>query len=74
MMSMVHYFARRGQIVVENGVDEPLPTVWVYDAIGRPLEAKREETGYTVSIAVPASGIYLVKIGDWPARRVVVMR
>ena len=63
--------------------------VWVYDAVGRLLthsstadnrtssaHSLGEESGYhcVLTVPVPASGVYLVKVGDAPARRVVVIR
>ena len=38
----------------------------------RRMDAKKEDG--TVELTVPTSGVYLVKIGDLPARRVVVIR
>ena len=46
--------------------------VTLYDAVGRRMDAKKEDG--TVELTVPASGVYLVKIGNLPARRVVVLR
>ena len=48
-------------------------TVCIYDVVGRLLATKRE-TAQEVLLDVPASGTYLVKIGDAPARRIVVKR
>jgi hypothetical protein len=47
--------------------------VCLYDVVGRLLATKRE-TAQEVLLDVPASGAYLVKIGDTPARRIVVRR
>ena len=57
--------------------------VRVYDAVGR-LLATRNSVGVHGSAGVyggtplrfdiPTAGVYLVRIGDWPARKVVVMR
>lgn len=58
-----------GKIVVEGAEGYP---VTLYDAIGRRMDAKKEDG--TVELTVPASGVYLVKIGDLPAYRVVVIR
>ena len=55
-------YVRDGRIVVEGAGGEP---VRVYDIMGRPLPA----TGYQL----PA-GIYIVRVGDAPARRVAVVR
>jgi len=63
-------YQRNGQIVVEGAEGYP---VCLYDVVGR-LLATRRETAQEVLLDVPASGAYLVKIGDAPARRVVVRR
>lgn len=63
-------YQRNGQIVVEGAEGS---TVCLYDVVGR-LLATRRETAQEVLLDVPASGAYLVKIGDAPARRVVVRR
>ena len=60
----------RGQIGVEGAEGY---TVCLYDVVGRLLATKRE-TAQEVLLDVPASGAYLVKIGDAPARRIVVRR
>lgn len=61
---------RIGMIVVEGAEGNP---VYLYDVVGR-LLATRRETAQEVLLDVPASGAYLVKIGDAPARRIVVRR
>ncbi len=63
-------YQRNGQIVVEDAEGYP---VYLYDVVGR-LLATRRETAQEVLLDVPASGAYLVKIGDAPARRIVVRR
>ena len=63
-------YQRNGQIVVEGAEGYP---VYLYDVVGR-LLATRRETAQEVLLDVPASGAYLVKIGDAPARRIVVKR
>ncbi len=63
-------YVNNGQIVVEGAEGYP---VYLYDVVGRLLATKRETT-QEVLLDVPASGAYLVKIGDAPARRVVVRR
>ncbi|MBQ9418244.1 MAG: T9SS type A sorting domain-containing protein [Bacteroidales bacterium] len=47
--------------------------VVVYDAVGRPLATRREGTDQCV-FDVSASGTYLVRVGNNPARRIVVVR
>ena len=63
-------YQRNGCIVVEGAEGNP---VYFYDVVGRLLATKRE-TVQEVLLDVPASGAYLVKIGDAPARRIVVRR
>lgn len=70
-------YQRDGQIVVEiEDGSEPLD-VRVYDAVGR-LLSTRQSTGVhgvtPLRFDVPAAGAYLVRIGDHPARRVVIVR
>ena len=48
-------------------------TICLYDVVGR-LLAIRRETAQEVLLDVPASGAYLVKIGNALARRIVVKR
>ena len=63
-------YSSNGQIVVDGAVGN---TVWLYDINGRVLATKRDE--YTpLCFDAPASGTYLIKIGDHPARKVVVIR
>ena len=63
-------YTHGGQIVIEG--TEGMP-VLLYDAVGR-LLATRQEPFTPLRFDVPASGAYLIKIGDLPARRVVVVR
>ena len=63
-------YQRGGQVVVEGA--EGL-TVVLYDTVGRQLATRREDTGL-LSFEVPASGAYLVRIGNAPAQRIVVVR
>ncbi len=46
--------------------------VRLYDAVGRELNSIIS-TGHD-ELEVPASGVYLVKIGNYPARRIVVLK
>lgn len=66
----VKLYQRNGQIVVEGAEGNP---VYLYDVVGRLLATKRE-AAQEMLLDVPASGAYLVKIGDTPARRIVVRR
>ena len=63
-------YQRGGQLVVEGAEGR---AVVLYDAVGRRLAVRREESGL-VLLDVPASGAYLVRVGEGPARRVVVVR
>lgn len=63
-------YTSHGQIVVDGAESN---TVWLYDVNGRVLATKQDE--YTpLHFDVPTSGTYLVKIGNHPARKVVVIR
>ena len=67
-------YSSKGRIVVESGDGTPLPEVRVYDALGRQLNGKRKDEIGKIELTVSASGVYLVKIGERPARRIVVIR
>lgn len=63
-------YARDGQIVVEGAGGY---TVTLYDAVGRLLATKEALlSGEPCEFGVAAIGVYLVKIGPYPARRIVV--
>lgn len=65
-------YARDGQIMVEgaNGY-----TITLYDAVGRQLATKETlPSGEPCELGVAATGVYLVKVGPYPARRIVVKR
>ena len=66
----VKCYQQSGQIVVEGTEGN---NVMVYDLYGRVLATKRNE-GSLLRFDVPATGTYLIRIGDAPARRVVVIR
>lgn len=63
-------YIHNGQIVVEGAEGN---TVWLYDAVGR-LLATRQDDYSALRFDVPATGTYLIKVGNHPARRVVVVR
>ena len=42
--------------------------------LGRDVSGKREAESGKCVLAVPSAGVYMVRVGDLPARRVVVMR
>ena len=65
-------YAHNGHIVVEgaNGY-----TITLYDAVGRQLATKETlPSGEPCELGVAATGVYLVKVGPYPARRIVVKR
>lgn len=66
----VKMYAADGQIVVE-GSDGM--AVMLYDAVGR-LLATRNDGLSMQRFNVPTSGAYMVKVGKYPARRVVVVK
>ena len=70
----IRLYQRDGQIVVEDADGGVLPEVVVYDAVGRKMETGFAGGAPAYQFEVPASGVYLVKIGDRPARRIVVIR
>lgn len=72
--SNIRLYPHDGQIVVEDVDGGLLPEVTVFDAVGRRMEQGFAGGAPTCQFAVPVSGVYLVKIGDLPARRIVVVR
>lgn len=66
----VRVYSSKGQVVVEGADDA---TLWVYDMAGRQV-ACEVSAGKVTRITVPASGTYMLKIGNRPARKVVVPR
>ena len=67
----VRLFQRDGKIVVEGAEGY---SVSVFDIIGRKIESFDEAIQSPVMIEVPASGVYLVRIGQASAKRVVVIK
>ena len=65
----VKLYQSNGQIVVEGAEGS---RVMVYDVYGRLLATKRDDGGL-LRFDVPAAGVYLVRVGDAPARRVAVV-
>ncbi len=64
----VRVWSAEGRIFVEGG------EAVVYDMVGRMISGERRVENGEVVISVPASGAYLVRIGQAPARRIVVVR
>ena len=63
-------YINNGQIVVEGADGND---VWLYDVNGRVLAIK-QDYGTAMRFDAPASGTYMIKIGNHPARKVVVIR
>lgn len=63
-------YSSHGQIVVEGADDNQ---VTLYDVTGRVLATKQDDYS-PLRFDAPASGTYLIKIGNYLARRVVVIR
>ena len=59
-----------GQVVVEVACDN---RVMLYDVTGRILATKRDEY-MPLRFDVPASGTYMIKVGGYPARKIVMIR
>ena len=70
----IRLYQRDGQIVVEDMDGGMLPEVAVYDAVGRKMETGYAGGASAWRFEVKASGVYLVKVGDRPTRRIVVVR
>lgn len=66
----IKIYTSQGQIVVD-GVEGN--KVWLFDVYGRVLATKQDEYS-SLHFDVPASGTYIVKIGNHPARKVVMIR
>ena len=78
MPAGVRVYQSYGQLVVESENGETLPAVTVYDAVGRRLASRQGRDGAAsdtrMTFAVPATGVYMVKVGDKPACRVAVVK
>ena len=59
-----------GQVVVEGAESN---TVTLYDVNGRVLTTK-QDNDMPIRFDVPTTGTYMIKIGNYPARKVVVIR
>ena len=67
----VRITSQRGSIVVEGAEGRE---VRVYDMLGREVCGKRKVESGKSSFTVPVAGIYMVRVGDLPARKVAVLR
>ena len=63
-------YSSKGCIIVEEAEKN---NICVYDVYGHPLASKHDNRG-CLKFNVSVSGIYLVKIGNQPARKVVVIK
>ena len=63
-------YQSNGQIVVESA---EVSRVIEYDVYGRVMATKRDDGGL-LRFDAPAAGVYLVRVGDAPARKVAVVR
>lgn len=63
-------YSDQGQIVVEDASSN---TVTLYDATGRIL-ATKQDYGTPLRFDILASGTYMIKIGNYPTRKVVVIK
>ncbi len=68
--SNITIFSTNNNIIVRGAAQQ---TIRVYDLVGR-LVAQRTGSDIEETIAMPASGVYLVQVGNETARRVVVRR
>ena len=62
----VNVYTLGGQIVVETNLKDE---IGIYDIVGRKVDG-----GRNTRFDVPASGVYLVKIGTMPTQKVVVVK
>ena len=67
-VSRCHVFAKGRNIVVNDAIDM---TVNVVDMMGRVVYSTKASTD-NVSISLPTCGIYMVKVGNEPAQKVIV--
>lgn len=67
----ISIYQHAGKIVVEGDF---IGDVLLFDIIGQQIEGKRHFENGATDLIVPASGVYLVKIGNHPARKIVVVK
>ena len=66
----VSIYSAESRIVVKGAENS---NIYVYDVNGRVVRTQANATE-TVEFTVPGTGVYLVKVGNAPAKRVVVVR
>ncbi len=69
-MKDVKVYAKNSRIVVVGATDE----VRIYDITGRNIATSKVVAGTDACIPVYNTGVYLVKVGNLPTRKVVVIR
>ena len=67
----VRITSQRGSIVVEGAEGRE---VRVYDMLGREVNGKAKSEKGEATLSVPAAGIYMVRVGELPTRKVAVLR
>ena len=64
------FYSVDGGIIIEGSENN---TVWLYDIYGRILAIKQSNSNI-LRIDIPHPGLYLIKIGRYPTRKVVVIQ
>lgn len=67
----VTIYSTNGNIVVKGAANQ---SIYIYDAVGRCVNHVANNYSEVNEFAMPTSGVYMVKVGNLPARRVVVVR
>lgn len=62
----INIYSLSGQILVETAQKDE---IYIYDILGRKVDGGRKSC-----FEVPRSGLYIVKIGDLPTKKIVVIR
>lgn len=68
--SNIHMYAHNGDIIVEGGEGQ---TILVFDTMGRIIHRTENATD-NMTIAVSKSGIYLVQVGTFLVKKVVIIQ
>lgn len=63
-------YSRNGRIFIES---EEMINVQLFDVNGR-IIARKQESDVSICLEVPSSGVYLVKVGNHPTRKIVVIK
>jgi hypothetical protein len=71
VISDINIYTIERQIVVEGSASMP---VTFYDMQGRQLETKQSRNDQPLRFDAPATGIYMVRVGNIPAQRVAILR